>query len=211
MNLLYLLFPLTSILLFIALIIVGRLNYKIYYGTAFSFLNLFPFEMNDKPRMKMNILFRLLLSLFAFSFCGPFIFMFGSYQDILIKTIIAFATVLSLSMMSIFMIDMRFYKAHISAAAIFFILSIAFDFLVGYVYLVIVIIPTYQAFPYIMFGSSFIKLLLILNPKLAKWMIITVNEKGEASRPRICSLVLTEWIFVILNILSLILCSTGIM
>ena len=191
-------------------VIVGASNYNSLSSSKYSFLNCFPFEMNDKPRMRFNFLFRCLLALLAAAYAVPVIFMLKDNDIFLIRSVMILGIFLALSMISIFLIDLRYYKTHCVAAIFFFILSVAFNGFVGYTILIFPQYRLYKIFPFIMFALSLLIIGLVLNPKLKQWMRLAVDENGNLQRPRISLLAFTEWLVILIDTLSLILMATGI-
>lgn len=56
-----------SLVSFVCTIIFGTINYKDCFHKKFNFLQMFPYEMGDRPQMKITNYFRLVLALFVVS------------------------------------------------------------------------------------------------------------------------------------------------
>lgn len=200
-----LVFGVTAILLFIAGVIVGLINYHQSNRKTFNFLNHFPFEMINNPKMKLSLPLRFIMVIFAAvdAVFAITTFMIGS--QLMISTLLAIVLVLnSFFIFTLFVSDMRFYKVHLAIDSIFFILNIIAYALLGY-YIIRHPSPLFDnALMYISFGIAIILLLMLGVSSLGKWAYLKKEtlEDGSTtfSRGKVIVLALYEWIFLLMHL-----------
>ena len=205
----------------ILVVVFGFINYKSQFNEnedeveSYSFLNCFPYEMQDNPKMKYSLIFRL-----AASLLGASIAVFGIYQfliefiykGILIHNIIL-ALLFIINGLSIFLLNvltMKNYKAHLVFASLLFVLTILLNFYLGYFVIIDLYEMYHEVYIYIFFIIGVTLLISIFVTPLKKWMYLAKVEKdGEISykRKRIAILPIMEWIFIFVNILLCIIIS----
>ena len=196
------------ILFAIGVVVLGIVNYNSRYSElpnkdSFSFLNQFPYEMQDNETMKYNLPFKLLTALFGASYAvfGMYLFFFSNaYGSIFI--------ILGISIFCNFVISLKNYRQHLFNISLLFALTV-----INYIYLGFFILlgvrPLYNtALAYVLFvlGASLLAS-LIFTP-LKRWMYLEKEEKDgtvKYYRKRISILPFMEWIFLSANVLLIII------
>ncbi|CDC45632.1 unknown [Firmicutes bacterium CAG:449] len=206
------------ILFAIGVVVLGIVNYNSRYSElpnkdSFSFLNQFPYEMQDNETMKYNLPFKLLTALFGASYAvfGMYLFFFSnaygyrSFHEYILGSIFI---ILGISIFCNFVISLKNYRQHLFNISLLFALTV-----INYIYLGFFILlgvrPLYNtALAYVLFvlGASLLAS-LIFTP-LKRWMYLEKEEKDgtvKYYRKRISILPFMEWIFLSANVLLIII------
>lgn len=201
--------------LFVILITIGVSNYNTRTvldndKQSFSFLNQFPYEMQDNVTMKLNFLVRVIASLFgAFVACYGFYFFLidGSYHKTLPEYISScLFLIIGISIFLQFVISLKNYNLHLICSS----LSFAFT-VVNYVICGIFILSEdrYSNFiAYILFVVAFVLLILLFVTPLKRWGYLEKEEVDGTVRyyrKKISILPFMEWIFILSNVLLILM------
>ncbi len=206
----YLIMALCVVVAFIFVILFGTLNYKMTYQKKYSFLQNFPYEFNDNIRMKLRPLMIILYGTFIAVLASFYIYVFKDLGYTIYKIEIALGALVSLLTLVLFMVRILTDQIHVILSSIYFAMSTIHTAFLGYANLVFNIYVINDALPYLLFALCLIQLILIFNPKLKKWMNLETDENGMEIRPKIFILAFTEWLFLFINVLQVILLATGI-
>lgn len=192
------------VIIFSILFVVGRSNYLEYTKEKFDIRSNFPYEMQDNFSFKYNWQVRFLALFFALSLCLFAVNAFDMKNASSLSLAIGVMILNAIVTMLLFFISMKNSYLHMALAIGQFGLTfLSYAFVTNYVFF-------FNALDYPIFlgivTSVFlvIILLLLINPKLYKWMYLDkVEENGEMvlKRPKVMLLPLYEWIFMVLTIL----------
>ena len=204
--------------LVIILIILGLVNYNSRYSDVpdkdrFSFLNQFPYELQDNPTMKYNLLFKIIASLvgacyavfgmYLFFFVDPYAF--KSITEVILGIIFI---VIGLNIFFEFSITLKNYKMHLISSSSLFALTVCNYALFGYY----ILIEKSNQFPialsYVLFVVAAGLLASLIFTPLKRWMYLEKEEKDgtvKYYRKRISILPFMEWIFLSANVLLIII------
>jgi len=195
---------LVGLIVFIVLITMGRANYLEATKSKFSLKSMFPFEMQNLTKAKYNWYVRFVALFFALAMA---LFAINAF-DMSFGSILGFATgamiINAIVMMLLFIVDMRRASLHMAFAICHFILTfLSYAFVANYVFF-----AKSNQYPIVLgiicIVLAIIIFLLLLNPKLYRWMYLEkVEEDGVQvlKRPKVVVLSLYEWIFMGLSIL----------
>lgn len=197
---------LAILLIFISSITIGVIiaNYK--QERKYNFLNSFPYEMENKDNLWMNLTFRSSLALFCgISSVGSLLFFFVG-SEYLISRILSLTIVLnSFLLVSLFIINMNNYKLHLINSILFMVLNVVSYFLLAY-------LPFRENFVFypmwLMVVSIIIGLILLfilLLPSLKNWYILKKEEDDKYSRGKVFPLAVIEWLNIIAYVLIFII------
>lgn len=212
--------------LVIILIVLGLVNYNSRYSDTpdkdkFSFLNQFPYELQDNPTMKYNLIFKIFASLvgasyavfgmYLFFFVDPYPYTFKNITEIVLGIIFI---VIGVNIFFEFNISLKNYKLHLITSSSLFALTVCNYVLVGYYILFngYVLVEASNQFPialsYVLFVIAAGLLASLIFTPLKKWMYLEKEEKDGTVRyyrKRISILPIMEWIFLLSNVLLIIL------
>ena len=120
-----LLLCISVIVSFIISYIIGNLIYRLDKKKNFNILNSFPFEMISK-RNNLNLLFRILLSIFISLCCIDILYLFiYHYDSNFLSRFIGIVLILeALMILGLFIVSSILYKGHIFISLLFYILNI---------------------------------------------------------------------------------------
>lgn len=195
---------------FISSMIVGRINYKQNKQEKYSYLNQFPYELQNNSLMKYNFYYRFTLSLFFSSLMVLALFTFLFSGIIFLEKVFAIILVLN-SLFTYLMMttDMKNYKVHVLASAMVFTLTIASYLFMSYLQFRHPDNNFYQPLIYVCLVIGIILICLVLLPYLKKWMYLKKNKDANGnevfSRGKVFFLSLIEWIFILSEVLFYIL------
>lgn len=193
-----------TLIIFVALIFIGKANYSEVTKDKFKLLSMFPYEMQNNIKAKYNwpvrvvaLCFALAMSLFAIN---AFSMGFPSVLSAAVAAMIINAIV----MMLLFFVDMRRAFLHVALAVLQFCLTfLSYAFVANYVFFV-----KSNEYPLVLGIICLVILVVIIllmtNPKLFRWMYLEkVEENGEIvlKRPKVMVLPTYEWLFMGLSIL----------
>ena len=191
-------------MIFAILLVVGRNNYLEYTKDKFDFRSKFPYEMQDKSYFKYNWQVRFLALFFCLSLALFAVNAFDMRHASSLSLAIGVMILNAIVTMLLFFVSMKNASLHmILAIAQFALTFLSYAFVSNYVYF-------FNALDYPLFlgivSSVFVLviLLLLINPKLYRWMYLDkVEENGEIviKRPKILLLAFYEWIFMLLTII----------
>lgn len=206
------------IALAVIIVILGLVNYSTRYSDTpdkdnFSFLNQFPYELQDNPTMKYNLYFKIVASLFgaAFATFGMYIFFFADpYAGKTITEIILgiIFIILGIILFGEFSITLKNYRLHLITTSSLFAFTVCNFLLYGYYILAEAELLYSSVLAYILFALAAILLASLIFTPLKKWMYLEKEEKDGSIhyyRKRISILPLMEWIFILANILMVFL------
>ena len=204
--------------LVIILIVLCLVNYNSRYSDTpdkdkFSFLNQFPYELQDNPTMKYNLIFKIFASLVGASYAvfGMYLFFFvdpyafKSITEIILGIIFI---IIGVNIFFEFNITLKNYKLHLITSSSLFALTVCNYALFGYY----ILIESNNQFPialsYVLFVIAAGLLASLIFTPLKKWMYLEKEEKDGTVRyyrKRISILPIMEWIFLLSNVLLIIL------
>lgn len=203
--------------LFIVLIIVGIINYNSRKSEeinkdSFSFLNQFPYEMQNNETMKYTFIFKIIASLFGglFAVYGFYLFVMDipTVSKILpgyISTVLFLIVGLSIYMQ--FVISLKYYRIHLLVSALSFGLTV-----INYVTCGIYILTeahTYSSvLAYFLFVIALALLIVLIVTPLKRWMYLEKEEKDGTTRyyrKKISILPFMEWLFILSNVILVVL------
>lgn len=191
------------IMIFSILYVVGRSNYLEYTKEKFDIRSNFPYEMQDNQHFKYNWQVRFLALFFCLSLSLFAVNAFDMKNASSLSLATAVMILNAIFAMLLFIVPMRNASVHMAIAIGQFGLTfLSYAFVSNYVFFFN--IEEYPLFLGIV-SSIFlvIILLLLINPKLYRWMYLDkVEENGEIvlKRPKVMLLPLYEWIFMVLTI-----------
>lgn len=207
-----------TVVLAIGLIALGLFNYNSQFENnvereSYSFLNMFPYELQDKPKMKYSLFFRFVVVLFSisiivFAFLEFFFLNIDGFKTIHDYLIGSLLSLLGITIIGIFHLDLTKYKFHLLSTSLLFTLTFI---LYVYVGLFTFIDPrsTYnEALGYILFIIAGCILLTLIFSPLKRWMYLEKKEEnGQITyhRKHLSILPFMEWIFLGLDVLLIIL------
>ncbi len=201
--------------LFVILITIGVSNYNTRTvldddKQSFSFLNQFPYEMQDNVTMKLNFLVRVIASLFgAFVACYGFYFFLidGSYHKTLPEYISScLFLIIGISIFLQFVISLKNYNLHLICSSLCFSFTV-----INYVICGIFILNEDRysnALAYILFVVAFVLLVLLLVTPLKRWGYLEKEEVDGTVRyyrKKLSILPFMEWIFILSNVLLILM------
>lgn len=195
---------------FISTMIVGRINYKQNKQEKYSYLNQFPYELQNNSLMKYNFYYRFTLSLFFSSLMVLALFTFLFSGIIFLEKVFAIILVLN-SLFTYLMMttDMKNYKVHVLASVMVFTLTIASYLFMSYLQFRHPDNNFYQPLIYVCLVIGIILICLVFLPYLKKWMYLKKNKDANGnevfSRGKVFFLSLIEWIFILSEVLFYIL------
>lgn len=200
---LYIYFVLFVVFIFSLIVGINITNFN--RKKKYNFLINFPFEM-ESSSFKLNIIFRFVLALFCGMCCICsiyFLFINGNYLlEKFLSLILVFNSFL---LVSLFVINMKNYKAHLANSIVFMALNAVSYFLLGYIPLR----DNFNYYPIWMMISGFIlfalMMFLLLLPSIKNWYIMKKDEDGSLTRGKIFPLALLEWINILLYLLIFVL------
>lgn len=189
-----------AVVSFACTLIFGCMNYKNFYHKNFKFLQTFPYEMGDRPQMKITNYLRFVLALFAVSAAVLQIRLLSSVTILSHYLTMFFGTIAVIGLASLFLIPMQNAKVHttfFSFSYVFNILTYAF-----FAYL-LKVTPIYikgsEVYFWLSISLIVIQIGLLLSPRLYKWYILEEKEEnGEKvlKRPKVMYLALLEWLSI---------------
>lgn len=200
---LYIFFVLFIVFIFSMIVGINITNFN--KKKKYNFLVNFPFEM-ESSSFKLTLIFRFVLALFCgmCSICSIyFLFVNGKY---LLEKFLSLVLVFnSFLLVSLFVIDMKNYKAHLANSIIFMVLNAISYFLLGYIPLR----DNFDLYPMWMMIVGFIffviMMFLLLLPSIKNWYIMKKDEEGNLTRGKIFPLALIEWVNILLYLLIFVL------
>ncbi len=188
-------------------ILFGKMNYQSLYKEPYSFLNHFPYEMNDNYKMKINNYFRLVTVIMGVSSIFLQITLLTDFAIIshILPLIIGCLT--SIFLMTLFFVTMKRVEAHmfiVTLATSFNILSfLAFCY---FLYATPLFIKGKIVYLIIAIVLALINAITIFSPFLKRWSQLDKDEeKEEYKRPKVISLAIMEWLLYISHFLYLIM------
>ena len=197
-----LLLCISVIVSFIISYIIGNLIYRLDKKKNFNILNSFPFEMVSKKN-NLNLLFRILLSIFISLSCIDILYLFiYHYDSNFLSRFIGIVLILeALMILGSFIVSSILYKGHIFISLLFYILNIISYILIGYRG----IVEHSRLFiTIICFIIALVELIIIFLPQLKN--IYKLNLEGEDYiKPKFNLYIFFEWVNIFTFILSLIL------
>ena len=197
---------LALLLIFISSITIGVIitNYK--QEKKYNFLNSFPYEMENKDYLWMNLTFRSSLALFCGVSCVGSLLFFFIGSEYLISQILSLVILLnSFLLVSLFIINMKSYKLHLINSIIFMVLNVLSYFLLAYLPFRenFVFYPMWLTIVSIIIGL--ILLLILLLPSLKNWYILKKEDEDKYIRGKVFPLAIIEWINIIAYVLIFII------
>ena len=197
-----LLLCISVIVSFIISYIIGNLIYRLDKKKNFNILNSFPFEMVSKKN-NLNLLFRILLSIFISLSCIDILYLFiYHYDSNFLSRFIGIVLILeALMLLGLYIVSSILYKGHIFISLLFYILNIISYILIGYRG----IVEHSRLFiTIICFIIALVELIIIFLPQLKN--IYKLNLEGEDYiKPKFNLYIFFEWVNIFTFILSLIL------
>lgn len=207
------------ILLFVVMIFVGIANYNSRYSDlpqkdGYSFLNQFPYELQNNETMKYSSIFRVIAALFGASFIvfGVYLFMFKDMYNvikIMHDYVLGILFIIDgVSMFSIFTLTLKKYRPHLIMTSLLFASTIT---LFAYLGFFVFVDPreiyniTLGIIAFVIAAALLVS--LIVTP-LKKWMYLEKEEvDGRITyhRKRISILPFMEWLFILVNVLLVVL------
>lgn len=207
------------ILLFVVMIFVGIANYNSRYSDlpqkdGYSFLNQFPYELQNNETMKYSSIFRVITALFGASFIvfGVYLFMFKDMYNvikIMHDYVLGILFIIDgVSMFSIFTLTLKKYRPHLIMTSLLFASTITLFAYLGF----FVFVDPREIYNITLGIISFViaaalLVSLIVTP-LKKWMYLEKEEvDGRITyhRKRISILPFMEWLFILVNVLLVVL------
>lgn len=207
------------ILLFVIMIFVGIANYNSRYSDlpqkdGYSFLNQFPYELQNNETMKYSSIFRVIAALFGASFIvfGVYLFMFKDMYNvikIMHDYVLGILFIIDgVSMFSIFTLTLKKYRPHLIMTSLLFASTITLFAYLGF----FVFVDPREIYNITLGIISFViaaalLVSLIVTP-LKKWMYLEKEEvDGRITyhRKRISILPFMEWLFILVNVLLVVL------
>lgn len=199
----------------ICILIFGYANYKDYYHKKINFLQTFPYEMGDQPKMKITNFLRLVIALFVVSATMLQVHLLGSISLFSHISLMIVGSLASMSIATLFLIPMRNIKLHIG----FFSISYTFTILsfIHFAYFLKTtpfFIPGAEIYFWISLLFIALQIGLLFSSHLKKWYVLErVEEENEVKyvRPKVLYIALLEWlnlIFYLVYLLLLILSRT---
>lgn len=206
------------ILILVALIVVGIVNYNSRYSDtpdkeSFSFLNQFPYELQDNSTMKYNFAFRMLASLFGAVFASFGIYLFYFRDIYLYKSLAEYISgiifiVVGIAMYLSFVLTIKNYKVHLINTSILFSFTMINYIIVG-IYILTDISHTYSnGLAYMLFVFAILMLLSLIFAPLKRWAYLEKEDKDGTIhyfRKKLSILPFMEWVFIVSNVLLVIL------
>jgi len=207
------------ILMFVVMLIVGMGNYNSRYSDlpqkdSYSFLNQFPYELQNNETMKYSAIFRIIAALFgaAFAVFGVYLFIFKdmySTVKIMHDYVLGILFVIcGVSIFSIFTLSLKKYRQHLIMTSILFASTITLFAYLGFFVFVDPRELYHLSLGIICFIIAAALLTSLFVTPLKKWMYLEKEEvDGRITyhRKRISILPLMEWIFIFVNVLLVIL------
>ncbi len=178
-------------------ILFGRKNYQSYYQEKYSFLNHFPYEMNDRYQMKINNYFRLVAVIMGVSSIFLQITLLGDFAIISHIMPLVIGSLASLFLMTLFFVTMRRVEAHMfimTMATSFSILS--FISLAYFIYATPLYIKGKMVYIVLALALAMIEGGMVFSPTIRKWYRLEKKDAEDETyqRPRIISLASLEWL-----------------
>lgn len=209
---------LVVVVLSILLIVLGLVNYNTRYSDTpdkdnFSFLNQFPYEMQDNPTMKYSLWFKILASLLGAGYAsfGMYLFYFVNPYDYksLAEIILGIIFIINgITIFSLFAISLKNYRLHLISTSSLFAFTVCNYVLFGY-YILMEANDRYPvATSYVLFVFGAALLASLIFTPLKRWMYLEKEEKDGTVRyyrKKICILPLMEWIFLLSDILLVLI------
>lgn len=209
---------LVFVFLFVLTIVIGIVNYNSRYSDTpdkepFSFLNQFPYELQDNETMKYNLIFRIIVALMAGSYIlfGINEFFFVNLHEIKLAhdyILGIIFIIIGLSMFFSFVLNLKRYNEHLIVSSILFGLTVVLCAYLGFFILIDERELYSPILAYIMFVIAALLLATLIISPLKRWMYLEKEEKdGRVTyhRKHISILPLIEWIFLVVNVLIVIL------
>ena len=206
------------IFLSVCIVILGIMNYNSRYSDTpdkepFSFLNQFPYELQDNPTMKYNFLFRIIAALLGGSYIcfGCYLFwfkdMYGlkNIHDYILGVLM---TVNGIAIFSEFVITLKAYRKHLMFTSLLFSLTVMIYAYLGFYVLIDARKLHPQILAYIVLILAAALLASLIFTPLKRWMYLEKEEEdGRITyhRKRLSILPFMEWIFLASNVLLIIL------
>ena len=201
------------------MVFVGIGNYNSRYSDlpqkdGYSFLNQFPYELQNNETMKYSTVFRVIAALFGASFIvfGVYLFMFKDmYNTVKIMHDYVLGTLFivdGVAMFSIFTLTLRKYRQHLIMTSTLFASTITLFAYLGFFVFVDPREIYHLSLGIISFIVAAALLATLLITPLKKWMYLEKEEvDGRITyhRKRISILPFMEWIFILVNVLLVIL------
>lgn len=197
-----LLFCIGVIVSFIICYVIGNFIYHLDNKKNFNILNSFPFEMISK-RNNLNLLFRMLLSIFISLSCIDILYLFiYHYDSNFLSRFIGIVLILQgLMLLGVFLIPSILYKGHIFVSSLFFILNIISYILIGYRGIVE---EGKLWISIICFVVGLLELIIVFLPQLKNWYKL-IEENEVYIKPKFNLYTFFEWLNIFTFILSLVL------
>ncbi len=189
-----------SLVSFVCTIIFGTINYKDCFHKKFNFLQMFPYEMGDRPQMKITNYFRLVLALFVVSTAVLQIRLLSSVAILSHFLTMIFGTLTVISLASLFLIPMQNAKVHITFFSFSYVLNIlTYAFFAYFLKMTPIYVKGNEIYFWLSIVMIVIQVGLLFFPQLYKWYLLEEREEnGETTlqRPKVMYLALIEWLSV---------------
>lgn len=202
----------------VLVVILGLYNYGSRYSDTpdkdpFSFLNQFPYELQDNPTMKYSLPFRIAAACFGglYAVFGVYSFFFlNMYGAKLLSDYIlgCLFIVVGIAIFFEFVFTLKDYRKHLMSTSVLFAGTVVICAYAGFFILSDPRETYADALAYIMFVLAAALLASLLFTPLKKWMYLEKEESdGHVTyhRKRLSILPFMEWIFLAANVLIVVL------
>lgn len=192
---------------FALVILFGQKNYEAFYHKKYSFMNCFPYEMNDKRRMPINNYFRLVVVLMITSALFLEISLLSTIHNISHILLLIISIFASLFLMTLFFISMQRIEVHMAVVTLAYSFSILTFIAFGYyLYMTPFYIQGRWIYIIISLALALMEIIIIFSPKITNWAKLEKKEgQEEYSRPTFVALASAEWLLFVFQGLYLIL------
>lgn len=212
-----LVFALICLVLLVVVVVFGVFNYNSrktedFNKESFSFLNQFPYEMQNDNTMKFSPFFRIIASLFGACIAtfGIYLFIIDmNYYDRMLPGYISSVLFLIIGLATYmqFVVSLKYYRIHLIVSSLVFALTV-----INYIICGVFILTEGQTYSnvlaYVLFVIALALLIVLIVTPLKKWMYLEKEEKDGTTRyyrKKLSILPFMEWLFMLSNVILIFL------
>ncbi len=201
-----------SIIFFAFFMLASASHYKSKFNVKYTPRNMFPYELNYEAKVTDNWMGNILYLFFSMAMVGVFVCLFGTTESSLLLTLCIVGIIVNVLGLFLPFVPVKYIRVHLLIDILYFILTF---FTVACVALTA--FEEYQNFNSVfalvmaIVAAVFAVLyfVILMNPKLTGWAKMDKNENSDGtvyySRPKYFPLAYTEWLTILMNIITVIL------